>query len=235
MNGRETGRTTTVPEVRVSGSEPPGKGLTDELNAACAAVEGAGGSVPLVLRLGGAEPDPAEFASVGVHLVNKWEQALRRVERLGAVTVAVVEGPCTGTALELLVCCDHRIGSPETTFRAPVVESTPWPGMVLHRLVTQLGVARARGLVLFAPRIDAARAVELGLLDEVSEDVAAALVDVLVRCGDVAGSEVAVRRQLLLDATSTSFEEALGVHLAACDRTLRHERGQTPAEPFPQW
>ncbi|MBB5803210.1 isomerase DpgB [Saccharothrix ecbatanensis] len=232
MSGREA---MTVPEVLVAGGEPPGSRLLAAIDAACAAAEDAAGRTPLVVRLGGEEAQPSRFAGVDVHLVNKWERALRRVERLGAVTIAVAEGACTGAALELLLCCDYRITSRSAVFGLPLIGSTPWPGMALHRLVDQIGLAGARRLALFGSRIDAAQAAALGLVDETADDVAAALVEVLVRCDGVAGAEAAVRRRLLLDAASTPFEEALGVHLAACDRTLRHERGETPAEPFPQW
>ncbi|KOG89867.1 enoyl-CoA hydratase, partial [Streptomyces varsoviensis] len=37
----------------------------------------------------------------------------------------------------------------------------------------------------------------------------------------LSGKDLAIRRQLLLDARTTSFEDALGPHLAACDRLLR--------------
>ena len=37
----------------------------------------------------------------------------------------------------------------------------------------------------------------------------------------VEGAELAIRRQLMLEAPTATFEDALGVHLAACDRSLR--------------
>jgi isomerase DpgB len=37
-------------------------------------------------------------------------------------------------------------------------------------------------------------------------------------------SELAVRRRLLLEAPSATFEDALGAHLAACDRLMRRHR-----------
>ncbi len=224
----------TVPEIRVTGGEPPARQLVTALENACAAVEDLGGSAPLVVRLGG-KARHGGFHDVDVHLVNKWERALRRVEWLGAVTVAVVDGECTGTALELLLCCDHRIASPRSVFGVPVAGTTPWPGMALHRLVQQIGLARARRLTVFGQHVDAHEAAEIGLVDDVVDDVASALARVLPRCDAVAGSEAAMRRRLLLEATSTGFDEALGAHLAACDRTLRREREQAPAERLPEW
>ena len=46
----------------------------------------------------------------------------------------------------------------------------------------------------------------------------------VVMLGRVAGAEHAIRRQLLLEAATTSYEDALGAHLAACDRELRRLR-----------
>ncbi|MEK8174877.1 hypothetical protein NKH77_54940 [Streptomyces sp. M19] len=45
--------------------------------------------------------------------------------------------------------------------------------------------------------------------------------------GRISDQELAVRRQLLLEAASVEYDEALGVHLAACDRELRRLRGNT--------
>ncbi|WP_406212787.1 enoyl-CoA-hydratase DpgB [Streptomyces decoyicus] len=234
MSTRPTERSVIVPEFRVAGSEQLSMQLVEDLNVACDAAEEAAGREPLVLHLGGTDPERTESAEVDVHVVNKWERALRRVERIGAVTIALARGTCTGAALEALLCCDHRIAAPGTTFALPVLGATPWPGMALHRLTTQLGIARARQLSLLVPQLDTDRAVELGLVDELTDDPDAALATLLSRVGEVAPAELAIRRRLLLDAAATGFDEALGAHLAACDRTLRHEQGVTPAEPFPQ-
>jgi isomerase DpgB len=92
--------------------------------------------------------------------------------------------------------------------------------MTLHRLANQLGVARARGLALFGGTLAAERALVVGVLDEISFDIAGSIAAVAKAARD-AGEDLAVRRRLLLDAPGTTFEEALGAHLAACDRSLR--------------
>ncbi|MGW3730079.1 enoyl-CoA-hydratase DpgB, partial [Streptomyces sp. NPDC000851] len=70
-------------------------------------------------------------------------------------------------------------------------------------------------------------ALALGIADEIAEDPAAALADAADLTGGLSGQEVAIRRQLLFDATTTSFEDALGAHLAACDRVLRRSAEQS--------
>jgi isomerase DpgB len=215
--------------------------VIDRVNKACERVEDAPKDVILLVRLhdgraasddaasaagddaasedvAGGEPWPHE---VGIHAVNRWERALRRLERLPGATLAVVEGDCTGLALEMLLTTDCRVALDTARFRLPATAEGTWPGMSLYRLANQVGVAQIRRSVLFGLDFDAVRAAELGLIDQIGEDPAALARAALEMLGGGRGTELAIRRRLLLDATTTSFEDALGSHLAACDRALR--------------
>nr|WP_240948115.1 enoyl-CoA-hydratase DpgB [Planosporangium mesophilum] len=171
-------------------------------------------------HLGGTSDQPWPY-DVSVHTVNQWERALRRLERLPALTVTVVDGACRGPALDVLLTTDYRIASRYARLGVSSVGRNTWPGMALHRLANQVGVARARSAALFGTEIDAARAREWGLLDEVVDDAASRCREVLNTFAGLSGKELSIRRQLLFEASSTSFEDALGAHLAACDRALR--------------
>ncbi|MFI2612169.1 enoyl-CoA-hydratase DpgB [Kitasatospora sp. NPDC018619] len=212
--------------VLVDCSQPLTEQLIGQVVEVCDELEDADRATFAVLHVEGA-PGVREQAwpgEVGIHLVNKWERALRRLERAPAAVVAVVAGECAGPALDLLLAADHRIATADTRLSPAVTDGRLWPGMAVHRLVQQLGVARARRLVLFGAEVGAAEGAELGLFDRVVEDraaVGAVVEDVAARLGGLVGGELAIRRRLLLDATTTSFEESLGAHLAACDRTLR--------------
>jgi isomerase DpgB len=81
-----------------------------------------------------------------------------------------------------------------------------------------------RRWILFGHPLSAVEAVDARLVDEVAEDTAAALATAIALLATADGADLAVRRQLMLDATTTSFEEALGRHLAACDRLSRRTR-----------
>ena len=121
----------------------------------------------------------------------------------------------------MLLATDYRIAARDTWLGISSVGGSTWPGMALYRLVNQLGVARARQAALFGVEVPAARALGWGLLDEVVDDTVARAREVLDAFGPISGKELSIRRQLLAEATSTSFEDALGAHLAACDRALR--------------
>jgi isomerase DpgB len=156
-----------------------------------------------------------------VMLVTKWERALRRLERLPTVTVAVARGDCGGTALDAFLAADLRVAAPNTRLVVPRDATATWPGMAVYRLVHLAGAARVRKAVLFGRAIEAAEALALGIVDELADDPAAAMSGAAELAAGLSGRELAIRRQLLFDAATTSFEDALGAHLAACDRALR--------------
>jgi isomerase DpgB len=213
-----------LPTLAVDSARSLSPSLVAELNAFCDRLEDADDPTAAVLHLTGTETArnwPGDAGDVGIDLVSRWEKALRRLERTRAVKIAVAEGCCGGPALEVLLTADHRIGAPDVRVEVPVSNGTVWAGMSVHRLTNQLGAARARQLLLFGAQLTAERALAIGLLDESAEDPHAVAADRAAAFGRLAPDELAIRRRLILDACSTGFDEALGMHLAACDRTLR--------------
>jgi isomerase DpgB len=228
--------------TRPAGGLTPG--LVAAVHAFCDQVEDTPDAAMAVLNLdgtgtgtgtahgaaGGAGPAGGWPGDVEIGLVGRWERALRRVERLGTATIAVASGRCDGGAAELLLATDYRVATPDFRLSIGAAVGAAWPGMAVHRLAQQLGPARARRLVLFGAEVSAAEAVELGVLDRVGEDRRDLVLSAAAAVGALAPAELAIRRRLLLDAAGTTFETALGVHLAACDRELRRTRAADPAD-----
>ncbi|MEU6719651.1 enoyl-CoA-hydratase DpgB [Nonomuraea sp. NPDC046802] len=205
-----------------------------EISELCDRAEDSGASRSVVLELVGPDPDAQAVTGwtkeVSVTLVNKWERVVRRLERLGVPTIALVSGECSGQSLDLLLATDYRIGAPGVRLGLARSDGMLWPGMALHRLVQQIGMATARRMALFGRHLTAREALELGLLDEVTENATAAVAAVARQAGELAGTELAVRRRLLLEAVVRSHEDAIGVHLSAVDRTLRQGRADDGEE-----
>ncbi|MET7335681.1 enoyl-CoA-hydratase DpgB [Nonomuraea sp. NPDC005650] len=206
--------------IRIDGALPVSPESVVKLRELCDRADDHEGGQPVVVHVSGTPAD-SRPEGLTVALVNKWEQALRRLERLATPTIAVASGDCGGKALEALLATDYRIATPRTRFLMPLQEGAAWPGMATFRIAQQAGAARARRSVLFGMPITAADALSLHLVDELVADPAAALARTAELAGAVSGQELAIRRQLLLNAETTSFEDALGTHLAACDRVLR--------------
>jgi isomerase DpgB len=216
--------------IRIDASVPLSAELLIALTAACERAEdsaggaGSAGADAVILQVSGV-PEAEWAAALSIAQVSRWERGLRRLERLPAVTIAVAEGDCGGYALDALLATDYRIMFASGRLLLPVLAGATWPGMALYRLVRQAAsAALTRRAVLFGVPIGADEALAMGIIDEIAVDEASAL----ARAANVAtaaeGTELAVRRQLMLEASTSSFEDALGVHLAACDRALRRGR-----------
>ncbi|MFE7097141.1 enoyl-CoA-hydratase DpgB [Streptomyces erythrochromogenes] len=207
--------------------------LTDTVQALCDEVGTNRATGAVVLRLISGGDTPQWPGDVTVSAVNRWERALRRLEKLDAITVAVAAETCAGPALDLLLATDFRIAAGGLRLALPVNDGHFWPGMALYRLVRHLGAQRARQIVMWGTDIPLGRAVGLGLIDETADSIAEALATATALTGRLSNRETALRRQLITEAVTAEYEEALGLHLAACDRELRRLRaaaGRTAAE-----
>lgn len=205
----------------VDGSRPLSAETVAGLDAVCGRAEDGDATGCVIIRVSGV-PEPGWPSGLSVALVSKWERALRRLERLPAVTIAVAETDCGGLALDALLTADYRIMTAPARLLIPVVADATWPGMALYRLVRHAaGAASVRRAVLFGRPIGAAEAQAMGVIDDVAGNAALALERAMEVAGAVPGAELAIRRQLMLEAMTTTFEDALGAHLAACDRMLR--------------
>lgn len=215
------GRTVVRLELDLSGSLD--KSLVDSINSACDCVEDAGTGATLLVAMSARPEDAAEAArgKPDVALVNQWERALRRIERLNAVTISAVSGACNDLGVAVMLTTDYRIAAEGLSMSLCNGDGRILPGMVLHRLANQIGVTWSRRFALLGMPLNAALAQSLGLVDEIagdSESAASAFLKTL--CPTIAG-DLPVRRRLLLDASALSYDDGLGTHLAACDRLLR--------------
>ena len=88
-----------------------------------------------------------------------------RIEALAQVTIAQCEGATLGGGLELALSCDLRIASAKAKFGLPEVRLGLLPGAGGTQRLTRLcGKALASRLILGAEVLDAAKALELGIV-----------------------------------------------------------------------
>jgi isomerase DpgB len=213
--------------IDIDGTQPLTPDSVQALTRFCDQAESSG-TGPVTIRVSGAparvRPDDLEIS-----LVTRWERVVRRLEQVPVVTAALATGDCGGAALDVLLATDLRVATPNTRLIVSRDRDATWPGLSGYRLVQQAGVAGVRRALLFGRPIEAEAAMALGLLDDVGPDPVALLAAAERLADGLSGRETAIRRRLMLDAATTSFEEALGAHLAACDRSLR----QSPGRPAP--
>ncbi|MGP4048193.1 enoyl-CoA hydratase/isomerase family protein [Streptomyces sp. 2A115] len=86
-----------------------------------------------------------------------------------AVTIARVQGKAIGAGLALALACDLRVGAENATFRLPELAlglPTAWGGL-LPRLLSEVGAARVRELILTGRSFGAEEALALSILQKV--------------------------------------------------------------------
>ena len=206
--------------LRVDGGRPVSPATVEAVLEICDRAEDGYGGGMLTAYASGV-PDAGWVRDLGVGLLTKWERAVRRLERLGLLTVGVVAGDCGGAALDVLLATDVRVAVAGARLIVPSRGEATWPGMAIYRLGRQAGAGRLRMAGLLGVPLDAGQAIAAGLFDVVVDEPGRVLAEIAAAAAPVAGRELAIRRQLMSDARQYSFEEALGSHLAACDRALR--------------
>jgi enoyl-CoA hydratase/carnithine racemase len=163
--------------------------MFSRLPALLAEAEAAGGVRVLVLRGAGrksfsAGADISEFetarttpeqAAVYDDAVLAAEEALATFP---APTIAAIHGHCYGGGCALALACDLRFASSGARFAiTPAKLGIVYPLRATKRLVDAVGPSRAKFILMSGIDIDATRAAAIGLVDEVDDDVDAAVAD----------------------------------------------------------
>jgi len=126
------------------------------------------------------------------------------VERMSALTIAAIKGPCVGGGVVLASACDLRIAADDTVFSIPEVDlgiPLAWGG--IPRLVREIGPAMARELVLTCRPFDAEEARSIGFVNRV---VPRALLESTV---DELAGQLAAKAPIVVRTTKRQVNEAL--------------------------
>lgn len=161
----------------------------------------------------------------GEQLAARGQTVLNRIERMGKIVIAAVNGLfCLGGGLELAMACHLRIAGDRVRLGFPEITLGIMPGFGgTQRLPRLVGTAKALELILTGDRIKAKEACELGLVNQVSPDS-----EVLKRARAVAKKiagmgQVAVRASLkaVLEGRTRPLAEGLelesGLFGALCE------------------
>jgi enoyl-CoA hydratase/carnithine racemase len=98
-------------------------------------------------------------------------RVLQAIERAEAITIARLHGHVIGGAVLLGLACDLRVAARSTSFWIPEVDlgvPLTWGGAA--RLAREVGMARAKELILLCDRFDATTAERYGMINRVVAD-----------------------------------------------------------------
>jgi len=109
-------------------------------------------------------PAALEFSRIGRELMNS-------LEKYAAPVYAAISGYCMGGGLDLALACHRRVAAPGAVFGhrgAALGLITGWGGT--QRLPRIIGKSFALQMFICAASVDAARALEIGLVDSSAPD-----------------------------------------------------------------
>jgi methylglutaconyl-CoA hydratase len=128
-------------------------------------------------------------------------------------TLALVQGPAVAGGAGLVTVCDLAVATPEARFGYPEVRRGLVAAMVMPHLLRHVGERLARYLLLTGELIDAAAALQHGLINEiVPAEQLPARGDALVRSLAEGGPEALARTKTFLQQFS---RQALSIEDAA--------------------
>ena len=94
-----------------------------------------------------------------------------RLESMPIPVIAAVNGLAWGGGFELALACDFRVGGPKTSFKLPEVSLGIIPGANgTQRLLSLLGPAKTKELVMLCRPVSGEEAYSLGLLTYLTND-----------------------------------------------------------------
>jgi enoyl-CoA hydratase/carnithine racemase len=129
--------------------------------------------------------------------------------------VVAVQGPAIGAGLGLALCGDVRIGSSNAKFGAPFVRLGIHPGFgISYTLAKLIGTTAASQMLLTAERVRADKALELGLISEITEEK-----DLRSRAIAIA-TQIAENAPLALRSTKKTLKADIHENIA---KVLEHE------------
>jgi len=128
---------------------------------------------PPVFCAGGDLTDLGAVAERGALAVSdvvygQFHRLVRALAEVPVPVVAAVNGPALGAGLDLAMACDLRVAADTAVFASSWISVGLVPGMGgAHLLTAAVGSTRASELVLLGRQVDAAQALDWGLVNEV--------------------------------------------------------------------
>lgn len=174
-----------------------------------------------------------EVPDLGDTLVNRYNPLVRTIRAAPKPVIAAVNGVAAGAGASLALACDFRLASEEAKLSLAFIRVglVPDSGAVWF-LAKTIGAARALELGASGHPVEAERALELGLFNQVipPDEFEQAWRAFAGRLATIATAAFALTKQLVNEALDRSLDEQLDAEVlaqSAAGRTEDHLEGVT--------
>lgn len=103
-------------------------------------------------------------------MIEAFHGIFRRMDRLGALTMASVYGSCLGGGCELAIFCDVVVASESAKFGQPEIQVGVFPPIAAHIMPRIIGRKAAADLILSGKIISAEESLQIGLINKMVKE-----------------------------------------------------------------
>ncbi|HUP50730.1 MAG TPA: enoyl-CoA hydratase-related protein, partial [Thermoanaerobaculia bacterium] len=146
--------------------------------------------------------------------------------------VGRIQGAAIGGGVGLVAVCDIALCTPDSRFGLSEVKLGILPAVISPYVIGKIGASHARALFLTGERFDAERALRIGLVHRVAEDLDAAVGETVAQLQSSGPEAVRECKKLIAHVTSHDRAESVPYTIEAIATRRVSEEGQKGMKAF---
>jgi methylglutaconyl-CoA hydratase len=149
-----------------------------------------------------------------------------------APVVGRITGAAIGGGVGLVAVCDIAIAEPQTKFGLSEVKLGILPAVISPYVIAKIGASHARALFLTGERFDTERALRIGLIHRIADDVDAAVADTVAQLKTSGPEAVRECKKLIAHVASHELIDAISYTIEAIATRRVSDEGQKGMKAF---
>jgi enoyl-CoA hydratase len=155
-----------------------------------------------------------DLQNLGTDKLTDLPPFLRAVRDSPVPVIAAVNGAAVTGGFELALACDFMIGSSQARFADTHLRVGVYPGPVLVDLPRRVGIARAREMTLTGNFVEAAEALQIGLLNHLVADEVSVVASAIALAQAISEQDPRMVADVREDWNATAFLPFREAHAA---------------------
>ena len=149
-----------------------------------------------------------------------------------APVIGRIQGAAIGGGVGLVSVCDVAIAARESKFGLSEVKLGILPAVISPYVIAKIGPSHARALFMTGERFDAERALRIGLVHRIADDLDAAVADTLAQLRSSGPEAVRACKKLVAHVASHDLADAVPYTIDAIATRRVSEEGQNGMRAF---